>query len=900
MLTEEEYESARQSTLTAFYTPPVVIRAIYQKLEDMGLKSGNILEPSCGVGNFIGMKPESLSGCQVYGVELDSISGRIAGQLYQQSAISIMGYEQTSLPDSFFDVAVGNVPFGDFKVSDKKYDKHHFLIHDYFFAKTIDQVRPGGVIAFLTSSGTLDKKNPSMRNYIGQRAEFLGAVRLPNNTFQKSAGTEVTSDLIFLQKRDHVREEKMEDWTYLDTNDDGITMNHYFVEHPEMILGEMGMESGPFGMTKTCRPYEDRNLEELLDEALGNIHAEITEREAEELVEEKDNTIPAVPSVANFSFTIYEGELYYRVNSRMKPVETSVTGANRIRGMIEIRDCARELIARQTEGDSDERIGEKQGELNRLYDVFRSRYGLLNARGNSMVFADDNSYPLLCSLEILKEDGTLERKADIFTKRTIKPHETVRSVSTASEALSLSLSEKAKVDMEYMCSLTGKSREDIEKELTGVIFRLPADREEDPVFVSEDEYLSGNVREKLKEARLAAEMFPVYRSNVEALEKVQPKDLAASEITVRLGTTWIPESDIETFLFELLDTSEYCREHIFVRYAKYTGQWQVEGKSFDKGNIRATSTYGTHRANAYRIIEDTLNLRDVRIYDYVEDDAGKKKAILNKQETAAAQGKQEMIKQAFQDWIWKEPERRQRLTDYYNEHFNAIRPREYDGSHLKFYGINPEIRLRQHQKNGAARIIYGGNTLLAYVVGAGKTYTMVAAAMESKRLGLCSKSMVVVPNHIIEQFAAEWLQLYPAANILVATKKDFEKKNRRKFCARISTSEIDAVIIGHSQFEKIPLSRERQIMELRRQRDEILKGIEEMKKMEGTRFTVKQLEKSKKKLDERLQRLNDQSRKDDVVTFEELGVDRLFVDDDRVIIRTKLGKARKIKGFALI
>ena len=899
VLTPEEYAAARESTLTAFYTPPVVIRAMYHVLENMGLKSGNILEPSCGAGNFIGMKPESLSDCKMYGVELDSLSGRIAGQLYQQSAIAIQGYEEANLPDSFFDVAVGNVPFGQFKVTDQRYDRHNFLIHDYFFAKTLDKVRPGGVVAFITSSGTMDKKNPSIRKYIAQRAELLGAVRLPNDTFQKNAGTEVTADILFLQKRDRIVETEP-DWIYLDVDENGITQNRYFVEHPEMILGEMVMETTQYGMASTCRPYEDKELESLLSEAVENIQAEIQEYETEELAaEETDGSIPADPSVPNFSYTLSEGRIYYRENSRMKPVELSVTGANRVKGMIAIRDIVRELIACQTEGHPDAEVERCQKELNRLYDVFRSRYGLLNARANSMVFSDDNSYPLLCSLEIIKEDGTLERKADMFTKRTIRPHKAVEKVDTAAEALSVSLSEKARVDMEYMCSLTGKSAEELEKELSGVIFRVPDVKGKEPHFVSEDEYLSGNVREKLKTAELAAQADEAYQSNVEALKKVQPKELTASEISVRLGATWIPESDVEDFMFGLLDTPNYAKWNIKVHLAEYTGEWQVEGKSQDKGNVKANNTYGTHRANAYKIIEDTLNLRDTRIYDYEEGADGKKKAILNKKETAIAQGKQDLIKQAFQDWIWADAERRKRLTDYYNEHFNAIRPREYDGSHLTFPGMNPEIKLRQHQKNGAARIIYGGNALLAHVVGAGKTYTMVAAAMESKRLGLCNKSMIVVPNHIIEQFAAEWLQLYPAARLLVATKKDFETKNRKKFCARIATSEIDAVIIGHSQFEKIPLSVDRQRQTLQNQLEDVLEGIQMAKRQKGQRFTVKQLEKSRKSLEGKLKKLNDQSRKDGVVTFEELGVDRLFVDEadnyKNLFLYTKM---RNVGGIA--
>ena len=898
ILSEEEYESARESTLTAFYTPPIVIKSMYQALENMGLKSGNILEPSCGVGNFIGMKPESLSDCKIYGVELDSVSGRIATQLYQKSKIAVEGYEKANLPDSFFDVAVGNVPFGEFKLFDNRYDRYNFFIHDYFFAKTLDKVRPGGVIAFITSSGTMDKKNPYVRRYLAQRAELIGAIRLPNDTFTKNAGTKVTSDIIFLQKRDHMILEEP-DWVYLDYDDNGIEQNRYYVRHPEMILGEMVMESGPYGMRSTCRPYEGRELSELLSVAVEALKGTIEEVELEELVEEEDHTIPADPLVNNYSYTLVDGKLYYRENSRMKPVSLPMTGTNRVKGMIAIRDCARELIRYQTEGYSDEIIEGQQKELNRLYDLFRSKYGLLNDRANMRVFADDNSYPLLSSLEILAEDGTLERKADVFSKRTIKAHEAVTSVDTASEALSISLAEKAKVDMDFMSELTGKSEEELERELSGVVFRLPESGTENPKYVSEDEYLSGNVREKLKVAELTAQSDARYQVNVTALQNVQPKDLSASEINIRLGTTWLPESDVEDFMFQLLNTPNYMQWRIKVHFSKYTGEWQVEGRSLDKGNVKANNTYGTTRANAYRIIEDTLNLRDVRIYDYVEDEDGKKKAILNKKETAIAQGKQDLIKQAFQDWIWKDPERRQRLTDYYNENFNAIRPREYDGSHLNFYGMNPEIRLREHQKNGVARILYGGNTLLAYVVGAGKTYTMVAAAMESKRLGLCHKSMIVVPNHIIEQFAAEWLQLYPAANLLVATKKDFETKNRKRFCARIATSDVDAVIIGHSQFEKIPLSIERQQNTIRSQIEELVQGITEEKARNGNKFTIKQLEKTKKSLLVRLEKLNDQSKKDQVINFEELGIDRLFVDEadgyKNLYLYTKM---RNVAGIA--
>lgn len=898
VLSEEEYESARESTLTAFYTPPIVIKSMYQALENMGLKSGNILEPSCGVGNFIGMKPESLSDCKMYGVELDSVSGRIAAQLYQKSKIAVEDYEKVNLPDSFFDVAIGNVPFGEFKVFDSRYDRYNFFIHDYFFAKTLDKVRPGGVIAFITSSGTMDKKNPYVRRYLAQRAELIGAIRLPNDTFTKNAGTKVTSDILFLQKRDHMTLEEP-DWVYLDYDDNGIEQNRYYVQHPEMILGEMVMESGPYGMRSTCRPYEGRELSELLSVAVEALKGTIEEVEMEELVEEEDHTIPADPSVSNYSYTLVDGKIYYRENSRMKPVTLPVTGVNRVKGMIAIRDCARELIRYQTEGYSDAVIEGQQKELNRLYDLFRSKYGLLNDRANMRVFADDNSYPLLSSLEILAEDGTLERKADMFSKRTIKAHKVVNSVDTASEALSISLAEKAKVDMPFMAKLTGKTEEELEQELSGVVFRLPESDTENPKYVSEDEYLSGNVREKLKVAELAAQADVRYQVNVTALQKVQPKDLSASEINIRLGTTWLPESDVEDFMFQLLNTPNYMQWKIKVHFSKYTGEWQVEGRSLDKGNVKANNTYGTTRVSAYRIIEDTLNLRDVRIYDYVEDDDRKKKAVLNKKETAIAQGKQDLIKQAFQDWIWKEPERRQRLTDYYNENFNAIRPREYDGSHLNFYGMNPEIRLREHQKNGVARILYGGNTLLAYVVGAGKTYTMVAAAMESKRLGLCHKSMVVVPNHIIEQFAAEWLQLYPAANLLVATKKDFETKNRKRFCARIATSDIDAVIIGHSQFERIPLSIERQQRTIRSQIEELVQGITEEKARNGNKFTIKQLEKTKKSLLVRLEKLNDQSKKDQVINFEELGIDRLFVDEadgyKNLYLYTKM---RNVAGIA--
>lgn len=900
LLTEDEYVSARESTLTAFYTPPIVIRAMYQVLENLGLRSGNILEPSCGIGNFIGMKPESLSECKVYGVELDSLTGRIAQQLYQKSSIALQGYEGTDLPDNFFDVVIGNVPFGNYKVSDRKYDKYNFLIHDYFIAKVIDQTRPQGVLAIVTfcgiGGGTMDKKDDYARRYFAQRCDLLGAVRLPNNAFVKNAGTSAMTDILFLQKREIPRdlESDLPEWVEVETihendfvNEKGehrhrtVNINSYFKNHPEMVLGSLEIVSGPYGPKLECNPYPNRELEDLLSGAFSKIEGKITEHEVTEFVEMADmETIPADPSVQNFSYTDVNGRLYYRENSRMRPVELSVTAEHRVRGMIAIRDCARELIESQVEGYSDEVIEAQQRKLNYLYDHFQKKYGLLNDRGNRLAFSEDSSYPLLCSLEVLAEDGTLERKADMFIKRTIKPHETVRQVDTASEALSLSLAEKACVDMDYMCSVTGKSAEEIEQELRGVIFRLPdLAGEEKPRFVSEDEYLSGNVRQKLREAEQAAKESEIYQSNVEALKRVQPKDLSASEISVRLGTTWIPPEDIQDFLYSLLDTPFYLKLKIKVHYSKITGTWNVEGKSVDRGNPKANSTYGTHRMNAYRIVEDTLNLREVKIFDYVEDAYGKKKAILNQKETALAQGKQDMIKQAFKEWIWSDPARRQRLTKFYNENFNAIRPREYDGSHLHFYGMNPEIQLRTHQKNGVARIIYGGNTLLAYVVGAGKTFTMVAAAMEMKRLGLCSKSMVVVPNHIIDQFASEWLQLYPASNLLVATKKDFETKNRKKFCARIATSEIDAVIIGHSQFEKIPVSHERQIYTIERQIQELTDSIREMKESRGGNFSLRRMETMKKNLKRKLEKLHDQSRKDDVICFEELGIDRLFVDE---------------------
>ena len=883
LLTEDEYAAARESTLTAFYTPPVVIRGIYQALEQMGFQRGNILEPSCGIGNFMGMLPASMQDSRLYGVELDSISGRIAQQLYQKASIAVQGFETTDLPDSFFDASIGNVPFGQFKVLDKRYDKNNFLIHDYFFAKALDKVRPGGVIAFITSKGTLDKENPAVRKYFAQRADLLGAIRLPNDTFKRAAGTDVTSDIIFLQKRDRMIDQEP-DWVHLDTDANGIRMNRYFVENPEMILGEMQMVSGPFGPDSACIPYEDQSLGDLLNAAVQNIHADYTAIDLEEVTdEEADLTIPADPSVRNFSYTLVDGKLYYRQNSIMRPVDVSLTGQNRIKGMIGIRDSVRRLIEYQTEDFPEEMITREREELNRLYDAFVASYGILNARANKSVFADDNSASLLSSLEVLDDEGKFIRKADMFTRRTIKQRVVITAVDTASEALALSLAEKAKVDMDYMMQLTGKAEAEIVEDLEGVIFLNPLygfGGSGGEKYLPADEYLSGNVREKLAVAKRSAELSPAdYRPNVEALERVQPVDLTASEISVRLGATWLPPEIVEQFMFSLLSTPRYCQWNIKVRYSQYTGEWNIEGKSYDRGNVKANSTYGTGRINAYKIIEQTLNLRDVKIFDYIEDADGRRTAVLNRTETAIAQGKQALIKEAFAEWIWQDPNRRQKLCKLYNEKFNSNRPREYDGSHLSFVGINPEIELRPHQVNAIAHILYGGNTLLAHVVGAGKTYEMVAAAQESKRLGLCHKSLIVVPNHLTEQWAAEYLQLYPAANILVATRKSFETKNRKRFCARIATGDYDAVIIGHSQFEKIPMSVEWQTYMLQQQIEEIVAGIAEVKRNRGDNFTVKQLEKAKKSAEARLKKLNDQSRKDDVVTFEELGIDRIFVDE---------------------
>lgn len=902
VLTPEEYASARESTLTAFYTPPEVITAIYKAMEQMGFKEGNLLEPSCGIGNFIGMLPDSMQDSKIYGVELDTISAGIAQQLYQKTTIAAQGFEETNLPDSFFDGVVGNVPFGDFKVSDKRYDKHKFLIHDYFFAKSLDKLRPGGVMALVTSKGTMDKENSAVRKYIAQRAELLGAIRLPNNTFKGNAGTEVVSDILILQKRDRLIDIEP-DWVHLDTDENGIKMNSYFVQHPEMILGEMKMVSGRFGMEATCVPYENTDLAAQLDEAVANIHGEITEYEAEEELEEEDNSIPADPTVRNFSYTVVDDKIYYRENSRMTPVEVSATAENRIKGMIAIRNSVRTLIELQTEDYPDSEIKAEQERLNRLYDTFSGKYGLINSRANTSAFSQDSSFSLLSALEIIGEDGELEHKADMFSKRTIKPHTPVTSVDTASEALAVSLGEKATIDMDYMMKLSGKSENEIFEDLKGVIFLNPLyeyGNSYEPKYLTADEYLSGNVREKLRIAKNSAELYPEdYKVNVEALQKVQPKDLTASEISVRLGATWLPPDDVQEFIFHLLETPRYAQWNIKVHFSPFTSEWNIEGKSYDKGNVRAYNTYGTSRINAYKIIEETLNLKDVRIFDYIEDDEGRKKAVLNKKETAIAQSKQEMIKQEFQDWIWSDPERRERLCKSYNEKFNSVRPREYDGSHIIFNGMNPEIELREHQKNAVAHILYGGNTLLAHAVGAGKTFEMVAAAQESKRLGLCNKSLFVVPNHLTEQWAAEYLQLYPAANILVATKKDFETKNRKKFCGRIATGDYDAVIIGHSQFEKIPMSIERQRTILEQQLEEITGGIAELKRNRGENFSIKQLEKSKKSIKQKLDKLNDQTKKDDVVTFEELGVDRLFVDESHYYKNLYLyTKMRNVGGIA--
>ena len=901
LLTDAEYAAARESTLTAFYTPPVVIRSIYAALRQMGFKQGNILEPSCGIGNFLGMLPESMSGSKLYGVELDDLSGRIARQLYQRSSIAVQGYEKTAFPDNFFDVAIGNVPFGQFHVADKRYDRLNFPIHEYFIAKALDQVRPGGVIAVVTSSYTMDKRTASARKYIAQRSELLGAIRLPNNAFKAAAGTEVVSDILFLQKRERMVDIEPE-WVHLATNEGGIQMNSYFIDHPDMVLGEMKMVSGPFGPTPTCEPYPEQPLEALLAEAVQNVHGEITAYDREEELEGEDHSIEADPAVRNFSYTLVDGQIYYRENSRMNPVEVSKTAESRIRGMIELRDCVRTLLEYQTEDYPDEEIKDQQAKLNTLYDAFTRKYGLINSRGNAIAFDQDSSYFLLCSLEILDEDRNLKRKADLFTKRTIRSHKPAEKVDTAVEALALSIGEKAHVDMDYMGRLTGKDEETLFSELTGVVFLNPAytgENDGHEKYLPADEYLSGNVRQKLAVAQGKAEQDPQYQINADALAQVQPTDLTASEISVRLGATWLDTEYVRRFIFETLGTPRSAQWGMKVHYSGITGEWRIEGKSKDRGNVKAISTYGTKRVNAYEIIETTLNLKDVRIFDYQYDEEGRRIAVLNKKETAIAQSKQELIKEAFAEWIWKDPDRREAICKTYNILFNSNRPREYDGSHINFSGMNPEITLRKHQVNAIAHILYGGNTLLAHVVGAGKTFEMVAAAMESRRLGLCQKSLFVVPNHLTEQWATEFLQLYPAANILVATRKDFETKNRKKFCGRIATGDYDAVIIGHSQFEKIPMSVERQRAILEQQIDEIMMGISEAKREKAEKFTIKQMEKTKKGLQAKIDKLNDQSRKDDVVTFEELGVDRIFIDESHYFKNLFLyTKMRNVGGIA--
>jgi len=901
LLTDAEYTAARESTLTAFYTPPVVIRGIYAALGQMGFTQGNILEPACGIGNFLGMLPENMSGSKLYGVELDDLSGRIARQLYQKSSIAVQGYEKTAFPDNFFDVAIGNVPFGQFHVADKRYDRLNFPIHEYFIAKALDQVRPGGVIAVVTSSYTMDKRTASARKYIAQRSELLGAIRLPNNAFKAAAGTEVVSDILFLQKRERMVDIEPE-WVHLATNEDGIQMNSYFIDHPDMILGEMKMVSGPFGPTPTCEPYPEHPLEALLAEAVQNIHGEIAAYDQEEELEGEDHSIEADPAVRNFSYTLVDGQIYYRENSRMNPVEVSKTAESRIRGMIELRDCVRTLLEYQTEDYPDEEIKEQQAKLNALYDAFTRKYGLINSRGNAIAFDQDSSYFLLCSLEILDEDRNLKRKADLFTKRTIRSHKPAEKVDTAVEALALSIGEKAHVDMDYMGRLTGKDEETLFSDLKGVIFLNPAytgENDGHEKYLPADEYLSGNVRQKWAVAQGKAEQDPRYQINADALAQVQPTDLTASEISVRLGATWLDTEYVRRFIFETLGTPRSAQWSMKVHYSGITGEWRIEGKSKDRGNVKAISTYGTQRINAYEIIETTLNLKDVRIFDYQYDEEGRRIAVLNKKETAIAQSKQELIKDAFAEWIWKDPDRREAICKTYNILFNSNRPREYDGSHISFSGMNPEITLRKHQVNAIAHILYGGNTLLAHVVGAGKTFEMVAAAMESKRLGLCQKSLFVVPNHLTEQWATEFLQLYPAANILVATRKDFETKNRKKFCGRIATGDYDAVIIGHSQFEKIPMSVERQRAILEQQIDEIMMGISEAKREKAENFTIKQMEKTKKGLQAKNDKLNDQSRKDDVVTFEELGVDRIFIDESHYFKNLFLyTKMRNVGGIA--
>ena len=898
-LSPEEYRAAMESTLTAFYTPPVVIKAMYDALDRLGFSQGNILEPSCGTGNFFGLLPESMQNSKLHGVEIDSLTGRIAKQLYQKANIAIEGFEKTNLPDDHFDVVLGNVPFGEIRVNDSRYNAQKFLIHDYFFAKALDKVRAGGVVMFITSKGTMDKASPEVRKYIAQRAELLGAIRLPDNTFKANAGTEVTSDILILQKRDRVIDIEP-DWVHLDTDENGVTMNRYFVEHPDMVLGEIKMESTRFGTFEpVCKARKDIPLSELLSNAVQRINGEIPELDnrVDEISDEQELSVPADPNVRNFSFTLVDGRVYFRENDRMQPASVSMTAENRIKGLIQIRDCVRKLIEYQTEDYPEEMIRTEQENLNRLYDVYTAKYGLINSRGNYLAFASDESYFLLCSLEVLDDEGNFKRKADMFTKRTIKPHREVTSVETASEALALSIGEKARVDLPYMEQLAGKTQVELVQDLQGVIFKVPNC---EPVsYVAADEYLSGNVRNKLTVAELAAKNDPELAVNVDALKKVIPKDLSAAEISVRLGATWIPQEDIQRFVMELLTPSSYAAGRLKVRYTPINGDWFIENKSSDMGNVKADSTYGTKRASAYRIIEDTLNLRDTRIFDYVYDEHGNKKAVFNAKETTAAQAKQEVIKQAFQDWIWKDPERRNRLVRYYNDTFNSVRPREYDGSHITFGGISPEITLRPHQVNAIAHILYGGNTLLAHKVGAGKTFEMVAAAQESKRLGLCQKSMFVVPNHLVGQWASEYLRLYPSANILVTTKQDFETGNRKKFCGRIATGDYDAVIIGHSQFEKIPMSIERQREQLEKQLDDIERGIDDVQASKGEQFTVKQLMKTRKAIKTKLEKLNDTKRKDTVIDFEQLGVDRLFIDESHFYKNLYLyTKMRNVGGIA--
>ena len=898
-LSPEEYRAAMESTLTAFYTPPVVIKAMYDALDRLGFSQGNILEPSCGTGNFFGLLPESMQNSKLHGVEIDSLTGRIAKQLYQKANIAIEGFEKTNLPDDHFDVVIGNVPFGEIRVNDSRYNAQKFLIHDYFFAKALDKVRAGGVVMFITSKGTMDKASPEVRKYIAQRAELLGAIRLPDNTFKANAGTEVTSDILILQKRDRVIDIEP-DWVHLDTDENGVTMNRYFVEHPEMVLGEIKMESTRFGTFEpVCKAHKDIPLSELLSNAVQRINGEIPELDnrVDEISDEQELSVPADPNVRNFSFTLVDGRVYFRENDRMQPASVSMTAENRIKGLIQIRDCVRKLIEYQTDDYPEEMIRTEQENLNRLYDVYTAKYGLINSRGNYLAFASDESYFLLCSLEVLDDEGNFKRKADMFTKRTIKPHREITSVETASEALALSIGEKARVDLPYMEQLTGKTQAELVQDLQGVIFKVPNC---EPVsYVATDEYLSGNVRNKLTVAELAAKNDPELAVNVEALKKVIPKDLSAAEISVRLGATWIPQEDIQRFVMELLTPSSYAAGRLKVRYTPINGDWFIENKSSDMGNVKADSTYGTKRASAYRIIEDTLNLRDTRIFDYVYDEHGNKKAVFNAKETTAAQAKQEAIKQAFQDWLWKDPERRNRLVRYYNDTFNSVRPREYDGSHITFGGISPEITLRPHQVNAIAHILYGGNTLLAHKVGAGKTFEMVAAAQESKRLGLCQKSMFVVPNHLVGQWASEYLRLYPSANILVTTKQDFETGNRKKFCGRIATGDYDAVIIGHSQFEKIPMSIERQREQLEKQLADIERGIDDVQASKGEQFTVKQLMKTRKAIKTKLEKLNDTKRKDTVIDFEQLGVDRLFIDESHFYKNLYLyTKMRNVGGIA--